>query len=94
MTELILIDGADPYEYFCVSCGQLRFAFEEPKKCGNCEETQLVIGKPNTLNVDALRREWVKIENIKTGHDKGWSQVKQKFICSNWCRVCVDQSKL
>lgn len=88
MTELILIDGADPYEYFCTQCGQLRFAFEEPKKCGSCDCEQLITGKPNTLNIQFLRREWIKIEKIQNGHEKGWHQGKSKFVCSEWCYMC------
>jgi len=41
---------AEPYEYYCKGCKQLRLAFVTVDKCSNCGNANIVKGKIGSLN--------------------------------------------
>ena len=57
MTRIDNINGAEPTEYFCMSCGQLRLSLTHDKsKCGNCGSQDIVTGAVNSIDKEAMLR--------------------------------------
>jgi DNA-directed RNA polymerase subunit RPC12/RpoP len=54
------IAGMDMWEYFCYNCGHLRLSVDSKKPilCKNCSSDNILIGRPDTLDADALRDEF------------------------------------
>ena len=51
--------GYEPVEYFCYGCGQLRLSVREfDGFCTNCGSSQVVVGEPNSLDKDTLKKEY------------------------------------
>ena len=54
----LLYEGHIPYEYFCRMCNQLRLCLDpELVGCGNCGSLNVIIGEPNSLDKDKLKKE-------------------------------------
>ena len=62
--ELLVINVSKSKEYFCNGCGQLRLSVGcNPEKCNNCNGTDLIIGDLNSLNKDALKKEFKETQD-------------------------------
>lgn len=51
------VDSAEPFEYFCKGCKQLRLSFRLLDICGNCGSPDIIKGKVGTLDKEKLVKE-------------------------------------
>ncbi len=72
-----IIAMAKGTEYFCNDCGQIRLSLIVDKsKCDNCGSKNIIVGKINELDVEALKNNYLKektngLDNTRTSRRSG-----------------------
>jgi hypothetical protein len=59
MTKESYVERKPDCEYFCRNCLQLRLSYLiRTHKCANCQSTNIIRGKPGSLDKDQLKKQY------------------------------------